>query len=82
MPLVEAKIKKELETAIIGALTKEFAKEGGADMSSHKRIAAAVAAGVAKILVQTLQVDAEVMPGIPTAGSPAAQVSVAPGKIS
>lgn len=81
MALVAAKIKKELEAAILSALAKEFAKESGADTSSHKKIAAAVADGVSKVIIQALQTEAEVLPGIATAGSPAAQTSVTPGKI-
>lgn len=82
MPLIAAKIKKEMEAAIMSALMSEFAKEGGADPSSHKKIAAGVAAGVSEVLVKALLTEAQVLPGIPTAGSPAAQTSVAPGKIS
>lgn len=81
MPLIAAKIKKEMEAAIMAALTSEFAAEGGADPSSHKKIAAGVAAGVAEVLVKALTTEAQVLPGIPTAGSPAAQTSVGPGKI-
>ncbi len=81
MALVAAKIKKEMEAAIAAALTKEFAKEAGADPTSHKRTAAAVAEGVCTILIKALQTEAEVLPGIATAGSPAAQTSVSPGKI-
>jgi hypothetical protein len=81
MALVVPKIKKDLEAAIMAALTKEFAKEGGADPSSHKKLASAIAEGVAMVLIKALQTEAEVLPGIGTAGSPAAQTSVTPGKI-
>lgn len=81
MALVAPKIKQDMEAAIMAALTKEFAKEGGADPSSHKKLAAAIAEGVAMIIVKALQTEAEVLPGIATAGSPAAQTSVSPGKI-
>lgn len=81
MPLLIPKITKDLEAAIMAALKTEFAAEGVADTSSHQKIAAAVAKGVAQVIVLALQSDATVLAGIPTAGSPAAQVSVAPGKI-
>lgn len=81
MALVVPKITKELEAAILSALLAEYATEAAADPKSHKKLAAAVAKGVAQVLIKALQTEAEVMPGIPTAGSPAAQTSVAPGKI-
>lgn len=81
MALVVPKITKDLEAAILNELKSVFGKEADADPSSHQKIASAVAIGVAKVLIMALQSDATVLPGIPTAGSPAAQTSVAPGKI-
>lgn len=81
MALVGPKLKKDIESAIMAALKTQFAKEGGADPDSHKKLAAAIAEGVAITIVKALQTEAEVLPGIPTAGSPAAQVTTAPGKI-
>lgn len=81
MALVIAKIQKKLEAAILAAIAKQFAKEGGADKASHKKIAAAVAEGVAKVIITALQKDATIVPGIDTAGSAAAQKTVKPGKI-
>jgi hypothetical protein len=81
MALVGPKLKQDMEKAIMAALTKEYASEAGADPSSHKKMASAIAEGVALILVKALQTEAEVLPGIATAGSPAAQTSVSPGKI-
>lgn len=80
MALVAPKLKKDLETALVSALTREFAKEGGADPASHKKLAAAIS-DIALVIVKALQTEAEVLPGIATAGSPAAQTSVSPGKI-
>lgn len=83
MPLIEPKIKKELQDEIIKEL-KALSK--GADKktvsASHKKLATAIAAAVAKVIVGAITKDAMIGPGIPTAGSPAAQATVAPGKIS
>ena len=81
MALVVPKLTKDLEAAIAAALAAEFAGEAGADPSSHKRMAAAIAKAVAMVMVKALQTEAQVLPGIATAGSPAAHTSVAPGKI-
>lgn len=81
MALIAPKIQKELEAALLSALTQQFAKEAAADPSSHKKQATAIAQAVATVLIKAIQTEAEVLPGISTAGSPAAQVSVSPGKI-
>lgn len=81
MPLVAAKIQKDLEAALTAALKTQFSKEGTADATSHKKMAAAIAEGVAKVIVDALQKDATVVSGIPTAGSAAAQATTKPGKI-
>lgn len=81
MPLVAAIIQKEMESSIMSALSAEFANEASADVSSHKRIASAVAKGVTTTLIKALQTQAQVLPGIPTAGSPASQISVGSGTI-
>ena len=54
MPLVIPAIQKEMEAAITAALTEQFAKEGSADPSSHKRTAAAIAQGVTQVLVKAI----------------------------
>lgn len=83
MPLVEPVIKQKLSAAIQQELSAAFG--AGADAasgaSSHKKMADAIAAAVAKVIVAELTTNAQVLPGIPTAGSPAAQTSVGPGKI-
>lgn len=81
MALVGPKLKSDIEKAIINALKREFSKEGDADISSHKRLASAVAEGVALTIVKALQTEAQVLPGIGTAGSQSAQTSITPGKI-
>lgn len=81
MALIIPKITKELEAAILAALVTEFKAEAGADPSSHQKMAKAIAKGVADVLIKAIQSEAEVLPGIQTAGSPASQVSISPGKI-
>lgn len=80
MPLIAGKIKKDIEAAVLAALTSEFSKEASADPKSHQKLAKAISA-IADVIVLALTVDAQVAPGIPTAGSPAAQVTTGPGKI-
>lgn len=60
MPLVIPAIQKEMEAAITAALITQFAKEGGADPASHKKMAAAVAQGVTQVLVKALLTSAVV----------------------
>lgn len=84
MPLIAPAIELKLSAEIQSELTKAFG--AGADAAtgaqSHKKMADAIAAAVAKVIVQELQTNAMVLPGIATAGSPAAQTSVSPGKIA
>jgi len=81
MALVAAAIQKQMEAAIMGALMTQHASSGGADPASHQKTAAAIAEGVTTVLITALQTQAQVLPGIATAGSPAAQVSTTPGII-
>ncbi len=80
MALIASALKKKLEQAILAGLQKEFAKEAGSDPTSHKRMAAAIS-NIAEVLVAAITSEAEVLPGTPTAGGPAAQATVGPGKI-
>jgi len=81
MALVAAAIQKQMEAAIMSALTLQHASSGTADPASHQKTAAAIAEGVTTVLITALQTQAQVLPGIATAGSPAAQASVTPGVI-
>jgi len=81
MALVAPSIQKQMEAAILSALLSQFGEEAAADPSSHQKIAAAVAEGVTNVIITALTTQAQVLPGIPTAGSPAAQTSVGPGVI-
>lgn len=87
MPMVAAKLQKDLETAIYNALEKEFKEEGKKNKAAKdawQRQAVALSS-IAEVIVQFLMTDAQVAPGIPvtTAGSPAAQAgaTTAPGKL-
>ena len=80
MPMLPNKLKSDIEAILVSALTRELSEEAGADPSSHKKLAAAIS-DIAIPIVQMLLLDATVAPGIPTAGSPAAQVTVGPGKL-
>jgi hypothetical protein len=81
MALVAATIQKQMEAAIMSALMTQHAKSAVADPESHQKTAAAIAQGVTTVLITALQTQAQVLPGIATAGSPAAQTSVSPGVI-
>lgn len=81
MPLVAPLIKKKVEAALLAGFTKEFPKEASADPTSYQRMAAAISEMV-PVLIESIVTQAEVLPGIATAGSPPAHVSVAPGKIT
>lgn len=81
MPIVEPKIAKTLEAAIIKEMKAAYPSGPDDQADSHKKLAGALAKAIAKILADTLLKDAQIAAGIPTAGSPSAQVTVAPGKI-
>jgi hypothetical protein len=83
MPIVEPKIAKTLQAAIMSELASAF---GGPNAppdaaNSHKQLAEAISKAVAKVIANLLLTEVQVAPGIPTAGSPAAQVTTAPGKL-
>ena len=79
MPLIAAKITKDMESAIESALAEQHSDSKDADPKAHKKTAAAIAKGVTEVIVAALQNDAQVAPGIPTAsGGP----TVGPGKIA
>lgn len=84
MPLIQPAIQAKLTKEIDDALSKAFKSEtsAGADPTTHKKMAEAIAEAVSKVIVEELTMNAMVLPGIPTAGSPASQVTVGPGKIA
>ena len=83
MPMVPAALEKAMEAAALSVLIKEqkdsIAAVGNAD--SQKVIAKAIAATAKVIVAEVLKatITTTVLPGIPTAGGPAAQVTTAPG---
>lgn len=81
MPLLVPKIQKDMEAAIMAALDTQMPEGVKADPTSHQKLAAAIAQGVTMVMVTALLTDAQVLPGAPTAGSPAAQVVTGPSKI-
>ena len=81
MALVAASIQKQMESAIMSAFMANFPEGTSADPESHQKMASAIAQGVCTVLITAIQTQAQVLPGIPTAGSPAAQVTTAPGVI-
>ena len=91
MPLVAAKIAKDVEDAVFSKLKEEFSDEismNDAAEDQYAKIAAGVAAAI-EPLIMAITSEALVQvtpggvvlvnPGIPTAGSPAAQTTVGPG---
>lgn len=80
MPLVPTKLKKDMEDAIKSALAREYGGVTPEADADHAKLAAAIS-DIAIPLVMALTTEAQVIvqPGIPTAGSPASQVSVGPG---
>lgn len=83
MAIVAAKLKEMIKTRIYNSLKKNFAADGknnkAADASWKKQ--AEAIAEIAEDICLFLQTDVQVAPGIPTAGSPAAHVTTAPGKL-
>lgn len=81
MALVAAAIQKQMEAAILSALASSFPDGAAGDPTAHQKMAAAIAQGVTTTLITALQTQAQVLPGIATAGSPAAQTSTTFGVI-
>lgn len=83
MAMVAEKLRKAIETRIYNGLKKEFAKEAKDNPEADEawKRQAKVIADIALDIVAFLQTDVQVAPGIPTAGSPASQSTVAPGKL-
>lgn len=78
-PIIEKKLSAEIQTELKKAFGAGADPESGA--ASHKKMADAIAAAVAKVIVSEITTNATIAVGIPTAGSPAAQTTVGPGKI-
>lgn len=92
MPLVIPSIESKLKSAIFENLKKEFkpdisrGENYSAEAERHlRKIANAVAKGVAQVIVEAIQNDAQVAPGqaVVTSGSPSNHAGsvVSPGRI-
>lgn len=88
MPMDPAGLKSKMKDRIYNGLKAQFgpsASEGTnynpvAD-AQWQKMAEAIS-GIAADIVMEITQNAQVMPGIPTAGGPTNQATVAPGKIS
>lgn len=88
MAMQPAALKAKMKTTIYNGLKKEFGSAAAKGQSytpisdeQWQKMAEAIS-GIALDIVMEIMMNAEVTAGIPTAGSPAAQTTVAPGKIS
>lgn len=88
MPMQPAALKSKMKETIYNGLKAQFSSSAGQGQAyspiadeQWMKMAEAISGIAADIVMEIVQ-NAQVLPGIPTAGSPAAQVTVAPGKIS
>lgn len=83
MAMVPAAIGKIVEAKILAGLSAEFADmaAGNPDAIKSWQKQAKIAGMIAEAIVEQILLTAQVAPGIATAGSPTAQVTVAPGII-
>ncbi len=83
MAMIPATISKIVETKVYAALEKEFAAEGKVNKEAKKswKRQAKVAGIIAKAIIEEIKKTGQVASGIPTAGSPASQMTTLPGKI-
>jgi hypothetical protein len=81
--MIPALIKKTVEAKVFAALQQEFADSQSSDpgvvQSWQKQ--AKVASVIAEALVEVLQTQAEIAPGIPVATSGGPGATTGPGKI-
>ena len=88
MPMQPSALKAKMKETIYNGLKSQFGSDAGkadgydpvADANWNK-MAEAISAIAADIITE-ITTNAQVNPGIPTAGGPAAQATVAPGTIS
>lgn len=87
MPMDPAGLKAKMKDRIYNGLKAQFspATSQGTNYTpvadEHWQKMAEAISGIAADIVLEITQNAQVAPGIPTAGSPASQTSVAPGKI-
>lgn len=87
MALDPAGLKSKIKERIYNGLKKEFGSSAGtADAytsvadAQWQKVAEALS-GIAMDIIDEITTNGQVAPGIPTAGGPTSQVTVAPGKI-
>lgn len=88
MPMQPAALKSKMKETIYNGLKAQFGGEAAKGQSytpeadaMWQKMAEAISGIAADIVMEIVQ-NAQVMPGIPTAGGQTNQVTVAPGKIS
>lgn len=88
MPMNPAGLKAKMKTTIYNGLKSQFGSSAGKGQNytavadeQWQKMAEAISGIAADIVMEIVQ-NAQVMPGIPTAGGPSSQTTVAPGKIT
>lgn len=88
MAMNAASLKSKMKETIYNGLKAQFGGEAAKGQNytpeadaMWEKMAESIS-GIAADIVMEIVTNAQVNPGIPTAGSPVAQVTVAPGKIS
>lgn len=88
MPMQPKALKAKMKTTIYNGLKKEFAPDISKGINYDpiadqywQKLAEAIS-GIAADIVTEIVTNAQVSQGIPTAGSPASQITVVPGKIT
>lgn len=88
MAMDPAGLKSKLKERIYNGLKAQFSSSASQGQGytpiadEHWQKMAEAISGIAADIVLEIQTNAMVMPGIPTAGGPSNQVTVAPGKIT
>lgn len=88
MPMQPAALKSKMKETIYNGLKAQFGSSAGegqdyspiVDAQWHKM--AEAISGIAADIIMEITSNAQVLPGIPTAGGPASQTTVAPGQIA
>ncbi len=88
MPMQPAALKSKMKETIYNGLKAQFSSSAGQGQAyspiadEHWMKMAEAISGIAMDIVTEIVQNAQVSAGIPTAGGPVSQVTVAPGKIS
>lgn len=87
MAMVPAGLKSKMKDTIYNGLKAQFGSSAGTGQAytpiadeQWQKMAEAIS-GIAADIVMEITQNAQVLPGIPTAGGPTSQTTVAPGKI-